>query len=86
MHADRCILRERKKTMTVERGVRLLAGSMVLISLVLTEWVSHYWLLLTLFVGLNLFQSALTTWCPAEYILRAIGLKQADRQTTCSLR
>ncbi len=72
--------------MTVERGVRLLAGSMVLISLVLAEWVSHYWLLLALFVGLNLFQSALTTWCPAEYILRAIGLKQADRETTCSLR
>ncbi len=61
--------------MTVERGVRLLAGSMILISLVLAEWVSHYWLLLALFVGLNLFQSALTTWCPAEYILRAIGLK-----------
>lgn len=72
--------------MTVERGVRLLAGSMVLISLVLAEWVSHYWLLLALFVGLNLFQSALTTWCPAEYILRAIGLKQADRETTCLLR
>ena len=72
--------------MTVERGVRLLAGGMVLISLVLTEWVSHYWLLLTLFVGLNLFQSALTTWCPAEYILRSIGLKQAGDNNMCPPR
>ncbi len=72
--------------MTIERGVRLLAGTMVLLSLALSEWVSHYWLLLTLFVGLNLFQSALTTWCPAEYILRAIGLKNADGETACTLR
>lgn len=72
--------------MTIERGVRLLAGTMVLLSLALSEWISHYWLLLTLFVGLNLFQSALTTWCPAEYILRAIGLKNADGETACPLR
>lgn len=70
--------------MTVERGVRLLAGTMILISLALNYWVSHYWLLLTLFVGLNLFQSALTTWCPAEYILRSIGLKQGGN-TSCGL-
>lgn len=72
--------------MTIERGVRLLAGGMILISLALAEWVSHYWLLLTLFVGLNLFQSALTTWCPAEYILRAIGLKQAGDNNMCPPR
>lgn len=72
--------------MTVERGVRLLAGGMVLISLALAEWVSHYWLLLTLFVGLNLFQSALSTWCPAEYILRSIGLKQAGDKNVCPPR
>lgn len=72
--------------MTVERAVRLLAGTMILISLALTQWVSHHWLLLTLFVGLNLFQSALTNWCPAEYILRAVGLKQAGDGTACSLR
>lgn len=68
--------------MTVERGVRLLAGSMVLLSLALNQWVSHYWLLLTLFVGVNLFQSALTSWCPAESILQAIGLNH-DKKNTC---
>ncbi len=61
--------------MTTERGVRLMAGSMVLISVALNYWVSHYWLLLTVFVGLNLFQSSLTGWCPAENILRAVGVK-----------
>jgi hypothetical protein len=71
--------------MTIERGVRLLAGTMVLLSLALSEWVSHYWLFLTLFVGLNLFQSALTTWCPAEYILKAIGLSEGGK-STCGLR
>lgn len=64
--------------MTVERGVRLMAGSMVLISLGLAHWVSPYWLFLTLFVGLNLFQSSLTGWCPAELILKAAGLKEAS--------
>lgn len=64
--------------MTIERGVRLLAGVMVLISLVLTHWVSRYWLLLAVFVGLNLFLSGITGWCPAEYVLGALGLKHAS--------
>ncbi len=63
--------------MTVERAVRLLAGVMILISLVLAVYISHYWLWLTAFVGLNLFQSALTNWCPAMSIFRAMGLKDA---------
>lgn len=66
--------------MTLENGVRLVAGSMVLVSVALVHWVSPYWLLLTLFVGLNLFQSALTKWCLAENILKAMGLK-----SNCSL-
>lgn len=61
--------------MTVERGLRLMAGVMVLLSLVLTYYVSHYWVWLTVFIGLNLLQSAFTNWCPAMAILRAIGLK-----------
>lgn len=66
--------------MTLENGVRLVAGSMVLLSVALAHWVSPYWLLLTVFVGLNLFQSALTKFCPAETILKAMGLKSG-----CSL-
>ena len=70
--------------MTVERGVRLLAGTMVLVSLALAYWISPYWLLLTAFVGLNLFQSALTSWCPAEFLLRVLGLKNLTG--ACSMK
>lgn len=63
--------------MTVERGLRLLAGAMVLLSLTLAYFFSHYWLWLTAFVGLNLPQSAFTKWCPAIVILRKMGLKDA---------
>jgi len=61
--------------MTVERGVRLMAGVIVLVSLALAYYFSPYWLWLTAFVGLNLLQSAFTNWCPAMSILRALGLK-----------
>ena len=64
--------------MTVERGLRMMAGVMVLLSLALAHFLSPYWLLLTVFVGLNLLQSSLTNWCPAMTILRAIGLKDAN--------
>ncbi len=66
--------------MTVERGLRLLAGAMVLLSLALAYYFSHYWLWLTVFVGLNLLQSAFTSWCPAMAILRRMGLKDAGSQ------
>lgn len=64
--------------MTIERGVNILAGVMVLISLALAHWVSPYWLLFTLFIGLNLFQSGITGWCPAEYVLAALGIKHGS--------
>jgi hypothetical protein len=55
-----------------------MAGVMVLLSLALAHFLSPYWLWLTVFVGLNLLQSAFTNWCPAMAILRAIGLKDAN--------
>ena len=64
--------------MTVERGVRLMAGIMVLLSLALANFFSLYWLWLTVFVGVNLLQSAFTNWCPAMNILRAAGLKDGS--------
>jgi hypothetical protein len=64
--------------MTVERGLRLMAGVMVLLSVALTYYVSHYWMWLTVFIGLNLLQSAFTNWCPAMAILRAVGLKDSN--------
>lgn len=68
--------------MTVERGLRFMAGIIVLLSLTLAYYVSHYWLWMTVFVGLNLLQSAFTNWCPATTILRALGLKDSS----CSLK
>lgn len=64
--------------MTVERGLRLMAGIMVLLSIALTYYVSHYWMWMTVFIGLNLLQSAFTNWCPAMAILRGMGLKEAN--------
>jgi hypothetical protein len=60
--------------MTIERAVRLLAGVVVLGSLALAHWVSLNWLWLAAFVGLNLFQSAFTNWCPAMTIFKWMGL------------
>ena len=61
--------------MTVERGLRLLAGTFVLLSLALGYWVTPYWFLFTAFVGLNLFQSALTNWRPMMTFLRKLGAR-----------
>lgn len=61
--------------MTTERAVRLLAGTMVLISLGLGYAVSPWWHLLALFVALNLIQSSFTGICPAEHILRRLGTR-----------
>jgi hypothetical protein len=55
-----------------------MAGAMVLLSLALAHYVSLYWVWLTVFVGLNLLQSAFTNWCPAMVILRSMGLKDAS--------
>jgi hypothetical protein len=61
--------------MRVEEAVRALAGVMVLLSVALSYWVSPWWMLLTVFVGLNLLQSAFTRMCPAIAIFRKLGLK-----------
>ena len=63
--------------MTVERGLRLMAGTFILLSLALGHWVHPYWYLFTGFVGLNLLQSGITNWCPAMYILKKLGLRSA---------
>ena len=61
--------------MNVDRIVHTVAGSMILASLALAHWVSPYWLLLTLFVGLNLFQSGLTNWCLMSSLLAKAGVR-----------
>ena len=61
--------------MTLERYLSLIAGAFVLVSLALGYWVSPYWFLVTALVGLNLFQSAFTNWCPMMTFLRKAGVK-----------
>ena len=60
--------------MTIERTLRLIAGLFVLLSLALGHWVNQYWYFFTAFVGLNLFQSGLTNWCPMMTFLRKLGV------------
>lgn len=61
--------------MTLNAALRLMAGSVVTLSLVLSYYHNPLWLWLTAFVGLNLLQSAFTGWCPAMSIFRMLGLK-----------
>ena len=68
--------------MCTERYVRVMAGSFVLLSLALGVegspiFASRWFLAFTAFIGLNLLQSGLTRFCPAELILRALGVKSA---------
>ncbi|HSR67808.1 MAG TPA: DUF2892 domain-containing protein [Acidobacteriota bacterium] len=62
--------------MTVERYLRMIAGFFILLSLALGYYLSGYWYFFTAFVGLNLFQSAFTDWCPMMTILRKLGVAE----------
>ena len=61
--------------MNIDRIVLAFAGSVVLLSVALAHFVSQWWLLLTLFVGANLLQSAFTGFCPLALILRRFGVR-----------
>jgi hypothetical protein len=68
--------------MTTEKAIRILAGLFILTGLGLGAeasplFVHRGWLWLSAFVGLNLFQSALTDFCPAELVLRRLGTRRA---------
>lgn len=63
------------KSFSIERAIMAFAGFMVLLSIVLTATVSHYFIWLTVFVGANLFQSAFTGFCPAAIAMKKLGLK-----------
>ena len=63
--------------MTVERALRLIAGALVALSVLLGIYVNANFLWFTLFVGVNLFQSAFTNWCPMMVFLQRGGLPDA---------
>jgi hypothetical protein len=62
--------------MTVNRYLRMIAGFFILLSVVLSHLHSPYWLFFTAFVGLNLFQSAFSDWCPMMTLLKKLGVKE----------
>ena len=69
--------------MDLERYLRLIAGVFVLATTALGYWVHPAWLLFTAFVGLNLLQSAFTSWCPMMTFLRKLGV--GEKHTACAL-
>jgi hypothetical protein len=60
--------------MNIDRFVMAFAGTVVLASLLLGQYVSPYWYFLTAFVGLNLLQASFTGFCPLAMILRKLGV------------
>jgi hypothetical protein len=62
--------------MELNRWLRMIAGFFVVVSVALGYWVHPAWLLFTAFVGLNLFQSAFTNWCPMMAFLRKLGVRE----------
>lgn len=58
-----------------ERIIRAVAGTLILVSLLLAIYVNINWLFLTAFVGFNLLQSSFTKFCPLEYFLKKAGVK-----------
>lgn len=60
--------------MNIDRAVLVVAGSVVLIGLVLGEMIHPMWRLLSAFAGLNMLQAAFTGFCPAALIFRKLGL------------
>ena len=64
--------------MSIDRLVLAVAGTMVLVSVVLAHYHSPYWLLFTAFVGANLLQSSFTGFCPLAKILKAVGVRPGE--------
>jgi hypothetical protein len=68
----------------INRYIRVIAGTFVLLSVVLSIYVNQNWLWFTGFVGVNLIQSAFTQWCLMEKILHKLGVKEEGN--SCSIR
>lgn len=61
--------------MSIDRIVLAFAGTMILVSLALSQWFDPRWMWLTVFVGANLLQSAFTGFCPLALILKRLGIQ-----------
>ena len=70
-----------ERTFTVELGLRLIAGLFVLLSVMLGVYVNPWFFAFTLFVAVNLIQSAFTNWCPMMTFLKWLGFKECAPRT-----
>ncbi len=61
--------------MNIDRIIFAFSGTVILLSLALSQWNSPNWLWLTAFVGANMFQAAFTGFCPLAMALKASGKK-----------
>ena len=61
--------------MNLDRAVLAFAGIMILVSVALAHFVSPWWLLFTVFIGLNMLQASFTGFCPAAMIFAKFGVK-----------
>lgn len=66
--------------MTLDRYLRMIAGAFVLASLAMGYFVNPLWYWFTAFVGLNLFQSAFTNWCPMMTFLKKLGVRTCKHE------
>ena len=69
--------------MHIDRVLRLIAGTFILLSLALAHYLDPRWLWFTVFIGLNLFQSGFTNWCPMMTILEKLGVPKLPQSGCC---
>ncbi|NVN90992.1 MAG: DUF2892 domain-containing protein [Desulfuromonadales bacterium] len=72
-----------KEEFYIERVVRIIAGSFIIISLLLAHYHSPYWLWFTALVGLKLFQSGITQFCPLFGLLAKLGVPRFPKNHSC---
>jgi hypothetical protein len=64
--------------MNIDKAVLAFAGTVVLVSVSLAHFVSPWWLLLTVFAGLNMLQASVTGFCPAAMVFKALGCRSGE--------
>jgi len=67
----------------INRFIKAIAGTFIIISVLLSIYVNQNWLWFTVFVGANLLQSSFTKWCLMEDILKKLGVKDSEGDSCC---
>jgi len=67
----------------INRFIKAIAGTFIIISALLAMYVNINWLWFTIFVGANLLQSSFTKWCLMEDILKKLGVKDSEENRCC---